>query len=48
MLQPKETKECILLFYFSLHLLVHYEQERGMLQEGVRGGVKQLESKMAG
>jgi len=31
-------KECILLFYFSLHLLVHYEQERGMLQEGVRRG----------
>jgi hypothetical protein len=30
-------KEFILLFYFSLHLLVHYEQERGMLQEGVRG-----------
>jgi hypothetical protein len=41
-------KEYILLFYFSLHLLVHYEQERGMLQEGLRGGVEQLESKMAG
>jgi hypothetical protein len=40
-------KECILLFYFSLHLLVHYEQKGDAARRGERG-VEQLESKMAG
>jgi hypothetical protein len=37
-LYSKERKEYICLFYFLLHLLIHHGPDRGMLQEGMRGG----------